>query len=180
MHRVDVEQQIDRVDERTHGAGTREFAALTLAVECRGRPHAVHIFVEEAGGVGIFGTELLVGTDIAEAQRQAPGRGAHTGGEQRVDSNGAAHFVAVREREDHHVLAGLAAIERVQKVDAGIAFAPAVDIGKRDFDGVRRQGGADRFERGHENAPQGMPKKDDDVAVGDSGRRRYGENQFIG
>ncbi|MCY1535836.1 hypothetical protein D9M68_712600 [compost metagenome] len=137
MHRMQVEQQVDGVEHRAHGARAAQLRGIAAGVVQRGgRPYAVEVLVDEARGVGPGRVEAVIGVDVGEGERQAAAARAQVVVEQRLDGNGAADLVAVGQGVDHHVGAGLAAVEGVEVGDAGVAGGVGADVGEGDVDGV--------------------------------------------
>ncbi len=134
---MQVQQEVDRIDHRPHGARAPQFGAVQFQVVQRGRfPHAVEILVDEAGGVRPFRVPALVRLNVGEGQRDAAAPWAQLAVQQGLDRDRAAHLVAVGEGVDHGVAARLAAVESVDVGDAGIALGVGRQVGEFDFDRI--------------------------------------------
>src|SRR5690606_13309797 len=66
---------------------------------------------------------------VGKHQRQRALQRAQAGFEQALDGPGAAEFVTVHQRGDHHVASGHARVEAPDAFGSGISRAPGADVG---------------------------------------------------
>ena len=52
VHRMNIEQEIDLVDDRPHQPCARQFSRLAWTIEHSRCPNAIEVFIDEAGGMG--------------------------------------------------------------------------------------------------------------------------------
>ena len=131
VHGMNIQQEIDFVDHRSHRAGASELDRLPRTIECGGRPDAIEIFIDKAARVRQGGIEAMKRIHIGERQRQLSTCGLQVHLEQSIERNRAAEFVAVRDHVHHRMRPRLAGIERRDVIDAAIAAAVGGNIGWR-------------------------------------------------
>ena len=136
--RMDVEDVLGLGHRRPHLAGAAQLDAVFRAVEPGARPDAVEVVRDQPALERLRRIEGLVGGDVGEAQRQRADLRPHAAVEQMADGDHAAELVAVGQGVDHHVRAGLAGLEAVHVVDAGVAGAVGGEVARRDLDGGKR------------------------------------------
>ncbi|MPM92054.1 hypothetical protein SDC9_139188 [bioreactor metagenome] len=88
----------------------------------------------------VGGVEPVERIDVAERQRERAVLGLHTGFEQPLERPGAAQLVAVNQRADEHMAAGLARVEMPYAFGACVACAPGRDVGRGQFKSQRCHG----------------------------------------
>ena len=138
-HRMEIEQKVDAVVKRTQRARAGQVGGLPRAVQHFGGPQPVEILVDAPRPERIGPVEGLIGVDVREAHRKRAARRPEVLGEQPVERDGPADFVAVRQRLDENVRSGAGSGEGPDVRDAAIAGRPASEIGKRDLDRWRER-----------------------------------------
>src|SRR5471032_1137839 len=69
VHRMEVEQGIYRIDDRTHLASPCELAGRTrCVVEYLAGPHTVEVLIDETGGIGLRWIKARIRVDIRERE----------------------------------------------------------------------------------------------------------------
>jgi len=112
---------------------TAQFRAVLHALKFVDGPDAVEVVhqlaaLERAGRVKRF-----IGCHIGKADGQGPHQRAYAGVEQMRCRHHAADFVAMGQRIDEHVGAGLAGCETVHIVHACIALAVGTEVTRQNF-----------------------------------------------
>lgn len=133
-HRVEVEEKVRVVIERTQCPRTLELSCATCTIEHLRIPQPVEILVEAARRERILVIEALVRLHIGKHQRQRPAQRAELDAQQPVKRDRAADLVAVRERLNRHPRPGDAGRKAPNERDTGVAGRPGFEIRKRDFD----------------------------------------------
>lgn len=132
-----IEQKVHRIDDGPHRAGAAQLARIARHVIERLRgPYAIEVLIDEARCIGLARIETRVSIDVRERERELAAPRAQFGTQQGIDDDRAAHFVAVRERVDHHMRTVDARIERMHIRHARVARGMRADIGERDLDRV--------------------------------------------
>jgi hypothetical protein len=88
----------------------------------------------------LVGIETVVRIDIGEGERQLALARPDAELEQLLDRDGAAHFVPVGERIDHHMRPRNAAVEGVHVRNPGIVLGIGTDIREVDLDRINLGG----------------------------------------
>jgi hypothetical protein len=135
LHRVDVEQEIDAVDQRPQLASPGQLRRLARPFERARVPQPVEVLIDEARRVGLARIEALEGGHVGEAQGQHAAGRSDCVLEQKIEHDRAADLVAVGQRVHQDVGAGPAAVEAGDVRDLGVAGV-AGDVRRRQHDGV--------------------------------------------
>src|SRR6202043_3116431 len=140
LHRVYVEQKIGSVDDRTQSASARQLHRLARAVERRGGPEAIEIFVDIPRCGRDPRIKAAIGGNVVEGQGQLALSRLQPGAVQTIERDRAANLVAVCQGGDQNVRSGDAGIEGRVVIDTGIAGSVGFDVGRGQLDGIGRLG----------------------------------------
>src|ERR1700733_15436914 len=105
---MQVEQHINRVDQRSDFARAVEFDRTSLAVQHGRIPNAIDILIDEARCGWLLWIEPLICGDIGETECQFAARRRKTLSQQSVEHDGARDLIAVPNAKDCHVRTRLA------------------------------------------------------------------------
>jgi hypothetical protein len=136
LHRMEIQQQIDRVVERSQRSGAGQFDRVAGTVQHLGRPEPVEILIDEPGCAGTARIEAPIGRHVGEAQRQPSAYRPYAMAEQEVERYGAAQLVPMGESVDQYVRTAFAAVEGRDEIDPGIARSVGVYIRRLQFDPI--------------------------------------------
>ena len=136
LHRMEVEQQIDRVVERPQRSGAGQFDRVARTVQYLGRPEPVEILIDEPGRARAVWIEAPIGRHVGEAQRQPPARWTHAVAEQEVERYGAAQLVPMGESVDQYVRTAFPAVEGRDEIDPGVARSVGGYVRRLQFDPI--------------------------------------------
>jgi hypothetical protein len=139
-HRMQVEQHVDAVVERTKLARAAQLRAVPRAIEHLRGPQSVEVLVDAPRRERIRPVEAPVGGDIGEHERERAARRAQSLAQRPVERDGAADLVAVGQRLHQGVWTGARRAELPDERQPGIARCVALEIGKRNLDRRRARG----------------------------------------
>jgi hypothetical protein len=102
VHRMQVEQEVGRIDERLQFARAAQFGRVARTEQHVVGPHAVVVLVDVARRIRIVEVEARIGLDVGEGDDQPAARRPQVRAQQVVERQRAAELVAVRQRLQHH------------------------------------------------------------------------------
>ncbi|MNV56984.1 hypothetical protein D3C71_1492930 [compost metagenome] len=121
--RVDVQDEVSRIQNRPQLARAAQFGAVFGTVQHGRGPDAVQVVDQLAVFVRVVDVEGFIGFDVGEADRQRADLRPHAVVQQMGGGDHATDFVAVRDGVDQHVRAGYAGLKTMHIRNAGVALA---------------------------------------------------------
>ena len=136
LHGVQVEQVVGCLHHGPHGPRAPQVGAVARTLQGLQVPEPVEVLLHPAAGEGIGGVEVPVGLDVHESERERAARRAQAGLQKTVERDRAAELVAVHHGRDQQVRAGGVGAEPPDPIEPRVARLPAVDVRRRQFDGI--------------------------------------------